>query len=143
MKQRIYKIFTLALLAAATLSCTHNNGDIGVWFGLWRVEQLTVNGHNDRDYAGNIYFGFQSTTVEQKLVHDNHSVSQMFGEWKEEGDILSITFPDPRYWPIDGFLRGNGEENRLTVQHLDGKHIALTFITPNDDTVIYNLVKCK
>ena len=109
MKQRIYKIFTLALLAAATLSCTHNNGDIGVWFGLWRVEQLTVNGHSDRDYAGNIYFGFQNTTVEQKLVHDNHSVTQMFGEWKEEGDILTITFPDPRYWPIDGYLRGNGE----------------------------------
>ena len=53
----------MTLLAAATLSCTHNNGDIGVWFGLWKVTSVEVDGSADRKYKGNMYFSFQNTPV--------------------------------------------------------------------------------
>lgn len=141
-KQNLMNAAIALLLVIVATACTHNDGDIGPWFGLWRVERLTVDGKNDRDYTGNLFFAFQNTTVEQKMVHEDHTVTKMFGEWSESGNVLTITFPDARYWPIDGYLLGNGEPNSLAVEHVDGKHINLTLITPKGKTVVYRLVKC-
>lgn len=142
MRQRFLNIALVALVAAIATGCTHNNGDIGRWFGLWRVVSITVNGSNNGNYTGNIFFAFQSTTFEQKKVNDDHGVAQMIGEWREDGDALIITFPYDRYYPIDGYMIGGGEENRLTVSGgSDNKHLQLSLITPAGSTVVYSLEK--
>lgn len=129
-----------AVVALVAAGCTHNNGDIGRWFGLWKVENITVNGSNDSNYTGNIFFAFQNTTFEQKQVHADQGVTQMIGEWREEGDMLTITFPFDRYYPIDGYMQGGGKENHLTVGG-NGKHLQLTLTTKAGATVVYFLEK--
>ena len=80
-KQNLMNAAIALLLVIVATACTHNDGDIGPWFGLWRVERLIVDGNN-------------------------------------------------------------GEPNSLAVEHVDGKHINLTLITPKGKTVVYRLVKC-
>ena len=48
-KQNLINVAIALLLVIVATACTHNDGDIGPWFGLWRVERLTVDGKNDRD----------------------------------------------------------------------------------------------
>lgn len=129
------------MIASIAASCTHNNGDIGVWFGLWKLERLTIDGKNDKDYTGNIFFEFQNTTLGQLMMHDGHNYTQMIGEWHESDNQLTITFPDPRYWPVDGYLKGENTPNHLAVTHIDGSHINLTLVTESGSTVVYYLTK--
>lgn len=51
-------ICTLALLFVLT-GCIQNNGNIGPWFGQWKVERLTIDGKDDPDYAGNAFSAFR------------------------------------------------------------------------------------
>ena len=82
----------IALLALVGLSgCTHNDGDIGIWFGTWQVEQITCDGENLPDTYYNpstvpLYFQFQGDTRHNQLVD--------YGTWSEDGDKMTISFPD-------------------------------------------------
>ena len=77
----------MILLAAMLMvaSCTTNNGDIGPWFGTWRVTEITTDGVADADYQGNMFFKFQSTVFEMLLVHDDHGTENRFGIWNDDG----------------------------------------------------------
>lgn len=89
-----------ALCAALLLTaCTHNGGDIGIWFGTWHVEEIVVDGVVDAyyDQAPIWFFQFQSTVVQLRLVLDDHSFDASTGTWDETDGHLTITFPDEVY----------------------------------------------
>ena len=59
MKKILYSLCVVSLLLSIT-GCTQNNGNIGNWFGQWRMDSYKVNGEVQEDYQGNIFFCFQS-----------------------------------------------------------------------------------
>ena len=138
---RFFGVVIAGILAAINFSCTKNNGDIGVWFGLWKVSSITVDGTADRKYKVNMFFAFQNTAFEQKIVADDHSTMQEVGVWEESGRKIVVTFPDSRYEPADGYMLGGGERNELSYEVISSTRINLTLVTPQEKTVVYALEK--
>ena len=76
----------IALLALVGLSgCTHNEGDIGPWFGTWMVEDIT-GGASD--------FEFQGKMCTVIYIDNKHNQLVDYGTWSEDGDKMTISFPD-------------------------------------------------
>ena len=40
----------LVLIATVLPSCTQNDGNIGDWFGHWKLLSVTVNGEENEEY---------------------------------------------------------------------------------------------
>lgn len=99
MRTTLYII--IALVALFSLgSCTHNNGDIGPWFGTWHVESITCDAEPvslDADY----FFQFQSTVCRVSQVGDHEQVVESFGIWDDNGEGLAISFRDSTVFYID------------------------------------------
>lgn len=93
MKAIYYKVVcTLALLFALT-GCMHNNGNIGPWFGQWKVERLTIDGKDDPDYAGNAFFRFQSSVFSICVSNpEQHVATIYYGTWEEKGNYVDAWF---------------------------------------------------
>ena len=93
MKAIYYKVVcTLALLFALT-GCMHNNGNIGPWFGQWKVERLTIDGKDDPDYAGNTFFCFQASVFSVNISYpENHTSSTYYGTWTDNDDYVDVVF---------------------------------------------------
>lgn len=92
MKTRLLLIFTLLITLAG---CTHNNGDIGSWFGTWHIESITNPDGNDAAYNGSAFMQFQSTVVCLRAVDGLHNERADYGRWEEVDNTLTITLPDP------------------------------------------------
>ncbi|MGM9833045.1 MAG: hypothetical protein ACI31A_05080 [Candidatus Limisoma sp.] len=89
-----YMLF--ALVAMLTLgSCLHNNGDIGPWFGHWKVTRITIDGTDDPNYGGDLFFSFQSSVirVSQSFPAENRS-SSIYGNWQEQQGTMSVEFKE-------------------------------------------------
>ena len=85
-------ICTLALLFVLT-GCVQNNGNIGPWFGQWKVERLTIDGKDDPDYAGNAFFRFQASVFSVCISYpDEHTSGTYYGTWTENGDYVDVVF---------------------------------------------------
>lgn len=100
------RVATHIILAVAALitfsSCTHNDGDIGYWFGLWHLDSIEVDGVPVADYDGNTYFMFQGKVFCIRNVDEaNHSYVESFAQWQESDDhqTMTVTFVDDRYSP--------------------------------------------
>lgn len=92
-------LFCLILVfATGSLStgCTHNNGDIGNWFGQWRVA-LYVDGAK-QDVAPGVpymFWSFQGGVVRVSIPdHDKHLFDEGFGLWSEQDGYLVLDFTD-------------------------------------------------
>ena len=102
--KRLASYIILAIAATISLSsCSHNDGDIGYWFGLWHLDSIEVNGTPVPDYEGNTYFMFQGKVFCIRCVdEDNHDYNESFAKWQENDDHQSatITFADEHFLPI-------------------------------------------
>lgn len=87
----IQLIITAVIAVFASTSCTHNNGDIGEWFGKWHLQSIEVNSVNDEDYDGNIVWKFQNNIVEMDVI-DGHTHTEHYGTWKESDGKLILDF---------------------------------------------------
>lgn len=130
-----------ALLAFTTWSgCTHNNGDIGDWFGTWRVESMTIDGEPAPDYAPPyMIWKFQSSVVQMMTPPgDDHFYPIHTGTWHEEDGMLYLDFT----W-------GQGVEQvshlpakcELTILQLSSRRIELQYDSTDGKTYIYKLKK--
>ena len=68
----------IALLALVGLcGCTHNDGDIGIWFGTWQVEDITGGAADfELDHPmdqGKYYFQFQSNMCTVMYIDTRHN----------------------------------------------------------------------
>ena len=82
--------------------CTHNNGDIGLWFGLWHLDSIEVGGAVDDEYDGNYYFLFQSKVFCIRWVNEQgHDYIESYAQWQEseDGKTMTINFVDNRFSP--------------------------------------------
>ena len=118
-------------------SCTRNHGDIGPWFGTWRV--VGIAGSAPLTVDGNYFFQFQSKVFRVSQVGGHEQVVESFGTWEEDGDKMTITFPDPDVFYIQ--MPGLEAQNHFTVTTTSSKEVALTKTDAAGDTYVYRLEK--
>lgn len=133
-----YKILFLIIMTAS-LSCTHNNGDIGPIFGQWKLTSIFINDKEDQGYKENIFFAFQNDVTSMRIVRENQDVSETFGHWKLDGDILLLIYDDPDLEPLSETYFTEGV-NTCEIITLSGKELILKR-EANGNIYIYRLKK--
>ncbi|MCM1518946.1 MAG: lipocalin-like domain-containing protein [Pseudoflavonifractor sp.] len=150
MIKSLYLTPLLLLMAVMLGGCTHNNGDIGPWFGEWKLTSITVDGVPDTDYDGNIFWAFQTTVIEMLSVDDETTADyrQRWGTWAQDGTVLTLDFThsddrnpagSDKYipFPATGLPAGVSE---LDILSLSGSEIKLSY-TADDGKVYGYLLK--
>lgn len=150
MRRLIYNIILAATLVGIVASCTHHNGDIGVYFGTWKLESITVDGVESEEYRGDMFWKFQSEVICMETVDDAlHTRTDHWGKWSEADGVLTLnyTFSDDnspagtsKYAPpaVTGLP--------AAVSHLDivsksGSRIVLRYVTGDGKAYQYILGK--
>ncbi|MCM1005987.1 MAG: lipocalin-like domain-containing protein [Prevotella sp.] len=116
------------LLLLALCGCTRNNSDIGKLFGLWHLTSIQTERTDLPEYPGNIYWGFQNTTIEMKEVADHHDVYTTFGSYCIEDNTMFLSFPDKDFAP--NRFTGLPRECELQIIKLTGKEMILSYSEP-------------
>jgi hypothetical protein len=90
----IKQIFIFLTTIVVLSSCTHNNGDIGVYFGTWSLDKIEINGSEDAEYEPQSYtWSFQNQTIQIMTVNERHDYSATIGSWEEiSGKTLRLNF---------------------------------------------------
>ena len=114
-------------------SCTRNHGDIGIWFGTWHVEQITADG-TPVNVEGDYFFQFQSKVFRVSQVYGHEQIIESFGSWNEDGNTMTIDFPDSTVFYIE--MPGLEIHNSFTVTNLSSKEI--TFTKSDTDGVVFS-----
>jgi hypothetical protein len=130
------------MVVLALGSCTRNHGDIGIWFGTWHVESITAAGDIYQyivpvDIEGDYFFQFQSKVFRVSQVTEREQLVESFGTWVENGDIMTIDFPDPTVY----YIRVPGFEvhNTFTVTTTSSREVTFTKTDATGTTFAYHL----
>lgn len=126
--------------AGAMTSCMQCNGYIGIWFGSWVVEEITVDGEPDPAYppeARRIFINFQGKVFGLAPM----DMEYVMGSWEESGDnlVLHAAFNAiADAWPP---ALGFGDSPDLTFRILkkDKKDLQLQLACPDGKVRIYHL----
>ena len=146
------KRLTYILLLAATLllgGCTQNDGNIGDWFGTWRLAEIQIDGQPDESYAGNVVWKFHSDIVSIMTVDDaEHEALPAWGTWSEAEGVLTLNFTysdsdNPNEWdkytpPASTHIPAG--ITRIDVVKLSTAEIVLKYVA-TDATYTYFLKK--
>jgi hypothetical protein len=121
-------------------ACTRNHGDIGIWFGTWHVEQITAGG-TPVNVEGDYFFQFQNKVVRVSLVDPREQLVESYGTWdeSEDGNTMTITFPDPSVFYI--VMPGLETTNRFTVTRTSSHEVTFTKTDDTGTTYSYHLKK--
>ena len=143
---RSLKILIFAFIAILT-SCTTNNGDIGEWFGTWKVTEIKVGDEPMEGYDGSLFMVFQSNVVEMLQVGEHQSYNRCFGDWAEEGRLLILNFSysttntqDPDYTLPPVTMMQQAIVN-CTLLKNDDRDKIFTFTGTDDKTITYTIHK--
>lgn len=131
----------VTFLLAVPCSCTHNNGDIGHWFGMWRVESITIDGAPDPSYpVPSMIWKFQGH-IFQIIVPDEkeHTAPGTIGIWEEKDGVLTLDFSKETMGPWTHVTHLD-MVSHLDVLKLTSKSIRLQYVT-DQATYIYELKK--
>lgn len=85
-------IYTLLLASVFILmtGCTHNDGDIGPWFGTWQLENVMIDDKPEEDYHHDIFWQFQNTVFCMRKVTEMHDAYPRWGTWQETDDNTTL-----------------------------------------------------
>lgn len=146
----ILKRALLTLTACFGLTgCMQHNGDIGNWFGTWKLQSIDIDGTNDDSYQGNIFFQFQTSIVRIVEVYPEVSTkfSDCFGSWEEEGSTLILNFTYDADGKTGNFTPQSQTllqraENVLHIVESSSKTMVWTMQTDDpEQTITYSLKK--
>ncbi len=135
-----YTLLIILLIVITTLSCTHNNGDIGELFGSWYLESIEIDGVDSSSYEGDIFFAFQNSVTTMTQVDDYNTTTTIYGDWSRSDTILYLTYSDTDYQPlpVTGFVAG---VNECDIIELNSETIILEYTT--SDSQIYRYIFSK
>ena len=86
--------YAIICVLATLWSCTHNEGDIGPYFGTWALVEATGEHTVPGDDRG-VFLQFQGGTACVRVVFNElHSYDAAFGNWHDSGGVLTLDFPD-------------------------------------------------
>lgn len=137
MKQTLYILLLLYLLTLG--ACTHNDGNIGNWFGTWHVQEITCHGEQvvvNCDY----FFQFQSTVFRISQVGDHEQTVESFGIWDDstEGKMI-ISFPDPAVYYLE--MPGLESSNTFTITSSSSHEVTFSKVDHAGASYTYHLKK--
>ena len=138
MKKTIH-ILLLVVIVLVLGACTRNHGDIGIWFGTWHVEGITIDGASI-NMEGDYFFQFQSKVFRVSQVKAHEHMEESFGTWEESQDgRLTVTFPDAGVFYVE--LPGLEAYNDFAVNNMAHGQIALTKVMTDGATCTFTLRK--
>jgi hypothetical protein len=153
-KYTLLLLLTTIAITTGLTGCTQNNGDIGPWFGRWRVEKITCDGLDLDIYSGPeglqiASWAFQSNVVSLSAVYPHDVNCLAYGAWRQEGDRLLLDFTafndDSQspgiYRPADVFHLEAGAVNVLTINSLTDSRMNLTHQSADGHLYQYYLKK--
>lgn len=145
--------FALILIAALS-GCTRNNGDIGILFGTWQLDQIDTDNVPDTDYERNIFWKFQNDIIQLTKVYPEAvtpGYSSVTGTWNEDNGYLFMNFThhdgDPesgndRYLPYPEMHLPYGVVSALQIEKMTSTEMVLHFTSPDDGQLYtYHLSK--
>lgn len=147
----IKSIILLLVMIIAMPACTHNDGDIGDYFGRWKLTQITLNGDERVYNFDNVFWCFQSDIIEIDIVDETyHDKERYYGTFFYDDDSLILDFghgdnnttagTGGYASPYGMFLEN--EVNILDVVSQSGDEMHLRYV--KDDYVAdYYLIKWK
>ena len=138
-----YLVCLVIMLPFIFGACTHNNGDIGIWFGTWHVEKITyvASGEPVASYHGTHFMQFQSSVIRIVATDSLHNFEQSFGVWDDATEgLLNITFPDSAQFHCT--MPGITKTNIFIIEQASATHITLSHADlPDSDALRYSLTK--
>lgn len=151
--KKFSKAVVACIITLLFTSCLQNNGQIGPWYGMWKLTSLTINGVDDPEYEGNVFWKFQ-TGIVQMIEYDveNESSITSTGTWKEKGNVLELTYEysddshqDPetsqKYTTLIGMhLPSTGVIN-LDINKKPGSSMKLTYRAEDGTAYVYTFKK--
>ena len=139
--RNLYISSLLVLILSLCVGCTHNNGDIGPFFGKWKLEKMTINGVNDDSYHGNIFWSYQSSTIGLIRVNTPTTSSDTYGNWYVNDDYtqMRISFPDDKFQPFPEVKLAR--ESQLEILDISGSEMILRYIIKDSDEIVYYFEK--
>lgn len=147
--KKIYHISLMMIVAVIVMSCTHNNGDIGEYFGTWKLESMTVNGEHDGEYGGDIFWKFQSSVFCMEQVNERLDTENRWGTWSDDGKVLRLDFshhddahPEGSafYSPFPATHIPTGI-SELVIMSMGGSRMELQYTGVGGNVIVYKLKK--
>ncbi len=127
------------MVVLALSTCTRNHGDIGPWFGTWHVESITFGGGAPVIFEGDYFFQFQSKVFRVSYVKEHDQLVESFGTWDEDGDKMTITFPDSDVFYIQ--MPGLESHNEFTIATASSKEVTFSKTNATGTSYTYRLKK--
>ena len=132
-------LYILSLFAVLVMSsCTRNHGDIGPWFGTWHVESITAGG-TPVNFEGDFFFQFQSKVFKVTQVGEHEQTVESFGTWEDNGDMMTVSFPDTTAYYI--VMPGLEVYNNFKVTTSSSREVIFTKSDTTGMTYAYHLKK--
>lgn len=129
-----------AFMAMLTMSgCVQNNGHIGHWFGQWKVERVTIDGQDDVDYEGGVFFCFQGAVFGVRTS----TGGMWYGRWEEnDKGMVDVVFNTDESAVPPAYLHMHLDEKMVfrLVSH-KGHDKVLEYVGPDGKTYTYYLKK--
>lgn len=136
---------TFLLIATFLLGgCTHNDGNIGFWFGTWDVKEILRDGRPLTNIQGHFYICFQNNII--KIIHTgaygyDKDGPSCFGTW-EEGSENSLTFNFTHhddtdsnvYLPFDELEFPHDKPITLSYVKKNSGNVTLSYLNPETGT---------
>ncbi len=147
-------MLTALITSIISSGCNSNNGDIGPWYGQWKLTEIRVNGQVDTQYTGNIFWAFQNSVIQMTEIISELDYNSRWGSWSQQGDELTLDFghhddssvSDPstawRYSPPAATHLIAGV-NQLHIVKLSDSNIELTYNSPDGNVYTYYLKAWK
>jgi hypothetical protein len=139
------------LLLSICSACTQNNGDIGIFFGTWSVEEMTVNDVVPEDFTpGETMWSFQSSIIYVQRNLGNHDYYSSFGTWFDHQGTLTLNFThsdnetsagEGRYLAPTWLGFNKNDITELKYVTSESRCMVLTWTNPEGDVYKYTLKK--
>jgi hypothetical protein len=148
--KRLLNILLLLTALSFMSGCTHNNGDIGDWFGTWKLQSIDINGVADESYQANVFWKFQNDIISMAQANDElHTADTRYGTWTQHDDQLLLDFGHSdnstaagqgQYQPLPAVYLPSGQST-LTIVDLDSSKLTLRYVAANEIVYTYHFKK--
>lgn len=137
--KNIIRLFTVFALLVAMTGCTHNNGDIGSFFGKWKLTSVSAENVGEPNIDGTVFWDFQNTTIDMQLLQDNQEEIRVYGNWRSSGQTLFLEFPDADMPPLE--CLGLPASCELQILYGVGSTMTLVYHPTPEQSVTYKFIK--
>lgn len=145
MRTLIRTLAVTAMILMAIPSCMQHNGNIGDFFGTWKLTSLEIDGEKAPDYEATTFFQFQTDVIRVSRIEPHQLYTHRYGQWSRDGETLCLDFgftaTDPGEYEAPTWIRLERGKNFLHIVTLTSRNMVLTLQHPDSTTITYTLHK--